>query len=292
MEENKTGTVVHFSGFVTDPATGREITMPLDAIDRLETLESQLVFSHINISLVLKTIRDEKYYLLRDYECMQDYCVSCLHMSASSVKRYLALADRYSADLLKKLSNSNISISKLLLENKNNATDGDTHVELEGDIIVYSDGTREQLDSFLSRIEKKPRVDKEISIKLEAKDTIIRSYEEKLGKSSEKIERLEKTVQHLVEKKDIDPSTVTFITQKREACDELHGNMQKALEAMGCIDNIPRDLVDAELAGFFMTAVTSMEIALERLKNNWFVILNSKTKHAKDAETNGNGIVP
>jgi hypothetical protein len=60
--------------------------------------------------------------------------------------------------------------------------------------------------------------------------------------------------------------------------------MREALKHLASIDNIPKDLVDAELGGRMALAISSIEAGCERIRDNWGMILwiPGKTERATD----------
>lgn len=248
-----------------------DVSFSEDAEKRLLALEQQIMVGYVQMALSLKMIRDEQLFFLRDCDSMKDYCLTYLDMSERQMRRYLLIADTYNEKVLKKLSNQ--PMRKLIELAKNSeVTDAlnSGGADLEGDRVVYSDGTFEPFEDVLTRyqsdLKKKVKESKEV---LDAKDEILEGYRDRIEEQEKKIQELMETIQSLITAKDVDPSTVVFITHKKQAASLLDEATALVLDTIGRVDNIPRDLVDAEISGKLAVTISAIEASLQRIRDNW-----------------------
>lgn len=89
------GTLVEIGEIVTDPETGQELIASETTINELLTAETYIKTGLLTISLALKKIRDNKLYLLRGMNSLQDYATNFLSFNYRHAKKILQIADTY-----------------------------------------------------------------------------------------------------------------------------------------------------------------------------------------------------
>lgn len=258
----------------TDKETGEIITLGESHENLLLSLEHQIVNNYVQVALALKTIRDEHLYFLRGCDSMQDYCAAYLGMSRRHVYNHLHVADHFSEKLLGKVSRANVPMQALLDLTKNAEVVGNleaAEIDPDNDRVVYADGSVEPLSKALERareVERK-KAGKKLSDSrdlLNAKDRMIESYNERLEEAGETIKDLRGTITDLVSKKDVDPSTVVFVTQKKEALRLLDDAAMSVIDTFNGVSGIPQTLLDPDVTAKLTHFISSMEAGLERLR--------------------------
>lgn len=269
-----------------DEETGKEITFTGEDMHDLKLFEQSIVSSWIQEAVALRNIANRKLYLLRNCVSMKDYLLEYYHKSYAHANRLLHITTKISPDKLTDITG--IPMTKLLEITKDDGivdmiNDGDAN--LETDRVIYADGSFESLDDVIARTKReakreeeqerdklKSKIEKQKD-KLDGKEFMLRSLENQLQESIDRTNRLEASIQSLMSEKGVDPKTIVFITHKKQAVDEIDESMREALKRLAAIDNIPKDLVDAELGGRMALAVSSVEAACERIRDNWGMIL-------------------
>jgi hypothetical protein len=280
-----------------DSETGSEIAFTGEDMQDLKLFEQSIVSSWIQEAVALRNIANRKLYLLRDCASMKDYLMEYYHKSYAHAKRLLSITSKINPDKLTDLTE--IPMTKLLEITRDDGmvdmiNDGEANIE--ADKVVYADGTFESLDDVIARAKReakreeeqerdklKTKIDKQKD-KLEGKDFMLSNLQNQLQESVDRTKRLEASLQSLMSEKGVDPKTIVFITHKKHAVDVIDESMREALKHLASIDNIPKDLVDAELGGRMALAISSIEAGCERIRDNWGMILwiPGKTERATD----------
>ncbi len=250
-----------------------EIITPQNPEARLLVLEQQIAFGYIQMSIAIKTIRDEKLYLVCGYDSMQSYGLDRLNIMPAQLYRHLKIADSFNEKVLKKLSHMPMT-ALLKIAQDSEITEAINTGEIDGDRVVYADGTSESLTDALERArageQKKVRKKLEDAAdKLSAKDRLIEDYQAKIGAGKKKIDDLNKTIQDLATRKDIDPEKLVFITQKREAVDLLEESEGRILQVFGSLGGIPHELLDPELTARLARLIASLEAGVQRIREQY-----------------------
>ncbi|MBN2157890.1 MAG: hypothetical protein JW807_00740 [Spirochaetes bacterium] len=280
-----------------DAETGREVSFTETDVQDLRLFEQAIVASWIQEAVALRNIANRKLYLLHDCPTMKDYLMEYYKKSYRHALRLLFITDKINPDKLTDLTE--IPMTKLLEIARDDGmvdkiNEGDA--SLDADKVVYADGTFESLDDVIARAKReakreegkerdklKAKIEK-ANNKLSGKDFMLKNLEDQLQESIDRTKRLEESLQSLMSEKGVDPKTIVFITHKKQAVELIDESMREALKRLADIDNIPKDLVDAELGGRMALAVSSVEAACERIRDNWGMILwlPGKVEHPTD----------
>jgi chromosome segregation ATPase len=256
--------------------------------------KNQMRMGAVLIATALKTIRDERLYAVRGCDSMTDYCNKYLDFSQRSIERYLKLADSFAPQILQKLQE--LGITKILdlakdAQLKRAIESGE--IEIEGGKFVYKDGTTEEIQSVVARIRDELRAEmSQETLKLRAHITqlknrisahaeVCQNYEEQLAEQREYIAKLEQSVRTLAERKDADPRALVLITQKKEAIELITSHTEKIRAMLGEISNLPKEIVDAEVAGTIAFCVSSTEAALQFCRDEWQAYFFIPGKHER-----------
>ena len=270
----------------TDADTGKEIAFTEVDVQDLRLFEQAIVASWIQEAVALRNIANRKLYLLHDCPTMKDYLMEYYKKSYRHALRLLFITNKINPDKLTDLTE--IPMTKLLeIARDDGMVDmiNDGEANIEADKVVYADGTFESLNDVIARTKReakreedqerdklKSKIDK-ANTKLSGKDFMIKNLEDQLQESIDRTKRLEESLQSLMSEKGVDPKTIVFITHKKQAVELIDESMRDALKRLADIDNVPKDLVDAELGGRMALAVSSVEAACERIRDNWGMIL-------------------
>lgn len=237
-----------------------EVLNSADTESRLVFFEQQIASGCIQIALALKIIRDEKLYLAR-CSYMKEYVETYLPMSLRNAEKHLQIADAFSSQALEKFSKLKKTPLTLLLEISRNdelleeANDPDS----EADEIVRKAREQER-KKFQKKLEKNDDV-------IRGQDAILTDLRDRVNDKDEEIAKLKDTIQDLIGKKDVDPSRVVFITQKKEAIGVIDESMVQILDSLGTLNSIPHDLLDAELSGKLSQCIAAVEAGVRRLRD-------------------------
>jgi hypothetical protein len=266
---------------ITDPETGKELTFTAEHTASLAAAKHQVKAGLATVAVALKTIRDQKLYLIENCGSMREWLLENFQSSYTTFKNLVAVADRFAeapdADMV--LSQP---ITHLLLYSKHEQTaDGiaDGSIQFSGGKVILEDGTEISAKDFAKQIrtelkketaEEVKKLDHKLktnAAKLSAKDSLIESMQEDLGKLRLRAAELEKAI---TESKDIDPSRLVYVTQKHEAVSLLVDTTTQVLALIGRMDTLPEALVgDAEVAGNFSRSLSAIEAGLERIRQHW-----------------------
>lgn len=280
-----------------DVETGHEVAFTGEDIHDLKLFEQAIVSSWIQEAVALRNIANRKLYLLRDCASMKDYLMEYYNKSYTHAKRLLFITGKINPERLTDLTE--VPMTKLLEIARNDGVvdmlnDGEANVE--GDRVVYADGSFESLDDVVNRAKREVRREEEhaqekLKVKLgkqkdvlDGKDFMLKNLENQLQESIDRASRLEESLQSLMSEKGVDPKTIVFVTHRKQAVDLIDESMREALKRMAAIDNIPKDLVDAELGGHMALAVSAVEAACERIRDNWGMILWLPGKHGRPVD--------
>jgi len=257
-----------------------------DRLSRLVILENQFAMGYIQLTLAIKEIDDEKLYLERDYNSMTDYAGSVLKIKPSQLSRMLRIARTFSTQFLNKAAKSKIPMMALLEASKDDEiVDELEAMDIQDDKVVYSDGTFEPLGGVISRaLEREKKLAKkkltEADSVIQGKQAIVEDYKSRLEEQKEENEKLKKVIQEITHRKDIDPRTLVYITQKKEALNVLDENSMILIRSFGAIGGIPHELIDTEVTMRLTEVIASIEAGLQRLREEYgsVVWIPGKTK--------------
>ncbi len=239
---------------ILDVATG-EIINTDNAESRLVFFEQQIASGCIQIALALKAIRDEQLYILR-CRSMSEYIEEYLPMPLRNAKRHLQIADAFSGKALEKFKKTpmtlllEISRNDELLEEANDP-------ESDADDVVKKAREQEKR-KYQKKLEKSDEV-------IKGQDALLKNLRDRLNEKDDEIGKLKGSIQGLISKKDIDPAKIVFITQKKEAFGVIDESMIQILNCLGTLNNIPYDLLDAELSGKLSQCMAAIEAGIRRL---------------------------
>ncbi len=255
-------------------------------VQDLNLFEQAIVSSWIQEAVALRNIANRKLYLLRDCVSMKDYLMEYYKKSYSHANRLLYLTSKINTERLPDFNG--IPMTRLLEISKDDAlvgmiNDGDASVEI--DRVIYSDGTTESLSDLIARTKREAKreegqdrdklqkkIDKQKEI-LDGKSHMLERLYEQLEESKTHTRQLEESLQSLISEKGIDPKTIVFITHKKQAVDLIDETRREILKSLGAIDNIPKDLVDAEIGGMLGLTIAAIDAASERIRDNWGAVL-------------------
>lgn len=250
-------------------------SLPADRSEKLAKLENQVAMGFIQMVLALKEIDDEKLYLEKDYNSMTDYAGDVFKLKPSQVSRFLSIGRAFSSQFLSKASKAKLPMTALLEASKNTEiVDELEAMNIQDDKVVYSDGTFEPLSSVISRAlerERKQAKKKlaEAESVIQGKQAIVEDYKSRLEEQKEENEKLKKVIQEITCRKDIDPRTLVYITQKKEALNVLDENSMILIRAFGAIGGIPHELLDTEVTMRLTEVIASIEAGLQRIREEY-----------------------
>lgn len=102
---------------VKDPETGQKMSFTQTDVARLSFCEMQVGMGLHVIATSLKTIRDEKLYLVRGYKTMAEYAYDNMNMGNRTMRNYIRLADSFSdAEKVKAISEVGITKAMQLIK--------------------------------------------------------------------------------------------------------------------------------------------------------------------------------
>ncbi len=267
-----------------DPETGEAIKFEKNDVNDLLLREQQIRNGYQIVAAALKDIRDRRLYLLRDMDSMREYITSFVGMSESYGRKLLYIADHFS-EVQPELLNSFSKNSLLDLAVKEAIVDEMSQAKVFQGEVTLPDGEVLPLEDYVKRITREIKTDTagEIETKIEkirkqkeiidGKEELLKHYKSQIEESEEHIKKLEKSIQSLVEAKDVDPRAIVFITHKKEGMRLIDESLLTILRALGHVNGIPRDLVDPELAGKFGEFFAAVETSVQNLKDNWGGVL-------------------
>jgi hypothetical protein len=276
---------------IADPVTGIDIRFDAGQQAHFNSIKSQMKDSLAAVGLSLRTIRDQKYYLMDDCGSMSEWLLNTWGSSIRTAQRLLEVADAFDS-----IPNANeimsLPLTHLLTMKKDPATmealrSGDLQID-DGHAILPTGETMD-LPSFVRKIKKETeteirskesRLKEQLNNSKEATHTMEEALEKSEAEKAEiigKLKTLEKTINDLMQKKDLDGMRVAFVTQRDEAAVLLDDSMTIILDHLGQIDNIPHDLVDGKLAGHFGRTLAGIESAMERIRDRWSPIIYTPT---------------
>jgi hypothetical protein len=266
----------------TDRETGEIITITPEMEQRLQALEFSIVSNWVQTAINIKTIRDERLYLVRCEtfsEYVQGYLRESLGISTSNIWKHLKIATTYSDTVLKKAAKGapmqsliELSRNPELVKDLNDGT-----AEIEGDKVVYDDGTFESLAQVRERIKKETA--EAYKKKLEEKDlhakgreTILKDYQKRVQEQQHEIEKMKKAMARLIDQKGIDPKHVMRITQKKEAINLINEVQRRIVEALGELSYIPDNLLDPDVTSQIASTVAMLSAGAVRLREHYGAI--------------------
>ncbi|MBE7439089.1 MAG: hypothetical protein HS115_11580 [Spirochaetales bacterium] len=232
------------------------------------------------MAMALKTIRDQKLFLIENCGSMHEWLLTNFQSSYTTFKNLMTVADRFadSSDAQQVLSQP---ITHLLLYARHEETAqaiSDGSIQFQGGKVVLEDGTEISAKDFAKQIRNELKSEsgdeakkldhklKQKTAQLSAKDSVISTLQEDLEQARQRAADLEKA---LIETKDIDPARLVYITHKKDAIQLLTDVAPQVIGLMGQIDGMSADAVDAEVAGHFARSLSAIEASLENLKNRW-----------------------
>lgn len=274
---------------VYDPETEMEISFTGQDQFILTTIEKRIVGNFIQIGVDLNTIKERKLYLLRECDSMREYIAIAFAKSLSYAQSLMKIGRDFGSN---PSQFDGMTLPQILLlhndeDTKKALKDGSMSID-NGQVIMPS-GESMDLPTYTKTIEKKAAIEiksKETKLKdqlSDAKsannalqDTINHAAQEK-SELLNKLNSYEKTIQDLMQKKDLDGMRVAFVTHRDEAATMMDESLMVILDHLGHIDNIPHDLVDAKLSGHFARTIAGIESAVERIRDRWSPIIYTPT---------------
>ena len=241
---------------IVDETTG-EVLNTAEMEKRLIFFEQQIALNLFQVATALKSIRDEKLYLVR-YKTMKEYTETHLSMSERNMKRYLQIADAFNEKSLKKFKDTPM---KMLLE-----------ISRDDELIEEANDPESEPDDVVkkAREQEKKKLQKKLDKNqelIEGQDALLTDLRDKVQNKDTEIDKLKSTIQSLIGKKDVDPSRVVFITQKKEAMGIVDESTVQILDSLGTLNTIPHDLLDAELSGKLSQSIAAVEAGVRRLRD-------------------------
>jgi len=270
-----------------DQSGGGEIVFSPAQQAQFHSIKDQIKSNLHQIGLCLRDVRDHKYYLIDDCQSFNEWLIGMFGNGIRTAQRMLEIADAF-GDMPNAGELMDQSVSGLLALKKDPEMmealkKGEIEIS-EGHVILPG-GETVDLPSFIRSFQKKVEQDskgKEGKLKSalnnskEAVNTLnqaLNQSEDEKRELHEKINSLEKTLQDVMGKKDLDGMRIAFVTHRDEASELLDESFTAILDRLGQIDNIPPDLVDAKLAGHMGRAIAGIDAAIERLRDRWSPII-------------------
>lgn len=265
---------------VKDPETGKLIHFSEEEKRDLLFCERQMKVGFMQIAIALKTIRDRRLYLLRECDSMRAYVEEYVQFSYRHAHRLMHLADTFGdakTDLLESFSQDTllaIAQNPAVASDLNGADVVDGEVRLpDGEVLPLEEFTARIRREIQRNAEKKEdklqrRIDT-IAAEVKTKNEALAHYERLIADGNEREKRLEETIESLSVRKDLDAHILAYITHKNDAVRLIADCTPAALELLGRVDGIPRDLVDAELAGQVSFFLAAIETAVTRIRESF-----------------------
>lgn len=266
----------------TDRDTGEVITITPEMEQRLQALEFSIVSNWVQTAINIKTIRDEKLFLVRCdtfSEYVQGYLRESLGISTSNIWKHLQIATTYSDTVLQKVAKGAPMQSLIeLSRNPELVRDlNDGSAEIEGDRVVYDDGTFESLAQVRERIKKETA--EAYKKKLEEKDlhakgreTILKDYQKRVQDQQGEIAKMKEAIEHVVNQKGIDADKIMFITQKKEALNLISEVQARIIEALGDLSYIPESLLVPDVTAQIASTVAMLSAGAARIREKYGAI--------------------
>lgn len=242
---------------------------------RAAFLEQQIAINVTQMSFALKEMRDSKFYLLRGCDSFSEYCQNIIQLSRGQAYRYITLATAFNENTLQNLSSGGLSFKKLLdLSKETEVVDGLNAAEIEGDKVVYEDGTSESLQDVIARVKNKAKKENADALQkqknlVDLKTEHINKIEEQKREKDEEISELKQGIENLSKMKDVDVSRLNYIKSQDEAAMLIDEVMAETGQQLGSICKILPELIDARLASKFAAMMASVEAALGNIREQY-----------------------
>lgn len=265
----------------TDKETGEVVTITPEMESKLQALEFSIVSNWVQTAISIKTIRDEKLYLVRceSFSEYAQYLKDALGFSERNIWKHLQIATTYTETVLRKAAKGTpmqtlieLSRDPALVKNLNEGT-----AEIDGDKVVYEDGTYESLAAVRERIKRE--VSEVYKKKLEEKDlqakgreTIMKDYQKRLSEQQQEIHKLKETLEHVINQKGVDADKVMFITQKNEALQLISDVQARIVEALGELSYIPENLLVPDVTAQLASTIAILSAGAARLRERYGAI--------------------
>lgn len=255
---------------ILDEETG-EIINTAEIEARLLFFEQQAALGFIQTATAFKIIRDERLYLARAAS-MKDYINTYFKtLSLRTVELYLQIADAFSGHALEKFTGTPM---KLLLEIARNDELLDEANDPESDADEVVKKAREQEKrKFQKKLDKVEEINR-------GQEALLNDLHERLDEKDDEIDKLKSSIQTLINRKDVDPSKVVFITQKKEASGIIDESMVQILTSLGMLNAIPHELLDAELSGKLSQCISAIDAGVRRLRDFYSSYVVTPADHA------------
>lgn len=251
---------------ILDCETG-EVMDIAETVAELEVCEQQIALGFIQTALALKTIRDKKLYLAR-CNSMKEYISITFNdeFSLRTAERYLRIADAFNESTFKKFKGTPM---KLLLEitGSDELTDEANDPESNAADVIRK--AKEQ-----ERKKLKKKMD-ELETVIDGKEAMLEGLRESTSRKDDEIGRLKNAISGMASKKGIDPEKIIFITQKQEALALVEESFNYVLESLGNINNIPQELMDADLTAKLSYTMSAIKAGIRRIENAFFIQLTT-----------------
>lgn len=268
---------------VHDPETGKEIAFTQEQRMLLESTKMQIKSGLLQVALGLRTIRDNRLYLLDGAESLSDWFGKNWGQSITTGYRMLQAADAF-ADAPNAEQILRQPLSQLLIISKNKKAmeqihAGELHIG-DGQVITpegetiplqvfakqIKDEWSAESESNETKLQNKVKAEKQ---KVQIKEEMIKGLDKQIEELRAENERITSAMADLAKTKDIDPKRYMLIQQKGEAINLLTEILVQGLEIIGRIDQIPQDIVDPELSGHISRTITSLESAINQARDQW-----------------------
>lgn len=151
------------------------------------------------------------------------------------------------------------------------------NAEIEGDRVVYDDGTFESLAQVRERIKKETA--EAYKKKLEEKDlhakgreTILNDYKEQIKKQQGEYHKMKEALESVINQKGIDADKVMFVTQKKEALSLISDVQARIIEALGDLSYIPDTLLVPDVTAQIASTVAMLSAGAARVREKYGAI--------------------
>ena len=266
---------------VIDPETGSEIQVTDEMRVALMTVEQQMRQSFMMLGLALRTVRDQRLYLLRACGSMEEYLIEYFSGSVRAGKQLIQVADRFH-DMPDKEQFFSLPKAQLLElaghpETMDQFRDGEMAVE--SGLVTLPDGELVTFEALVNRLraelkDEQATTEKKLNKKINdlkqkvgGKDQTIENLNQQVLELNEDVDRRSATIQDLLQSKDIDPDKIVLITTRKKAVSVLEDRGRMIRHMLGEIQSIDKNLIDAELAATIRTLVASIEVGLNQLRD-------------------------
>ncbi len=236
-------------------------------------LVNLLKVNYVQQMMVLRELRDGKYYRALGYSSLEELITTELPFTISAAKRLLIVADTLGADkdIEKLIGDGNLKELSTIAQNPELTYKGGGKVVTEGgeehsledyieDIKAQNQNAQKKHEQELQRTKKRLGEMQNHSKELE------RSYQGE-------IEELKHKINIIAESRGLDPEELCAVRGKKDALILIQETFAQVNKSLGQLANIPEEIRDPELASSLVQVITSIDSGVKALREEWAALL-------------------